>query len=109
MITSFPELQSLQLNEDDFFNGGYSLIFEISDVTEPSTFRKVASIPQWQLAMQEEYDYLRAQGTWMLVPPPHDRSIVGSEWVYKIKKNPNGSVSRYKARLAAQGFSGAWN
>ena len=41
----------------------------------------------------------------MLVPLPHDRSIVGSKWVYKIKKNPNGNVSRYKARLMAQGFS----
>ncbi|KAM1712704.1 hypothetical protein ACFX12_023548 [Malus domestica] len=60
---------------------------------------------QWQNAMQEEYDSLRAQGTWKLVPPPENRSIVGSKWVYKVKKNPNGSISRYKARLVAQGFS----
>ncbi|KAM1023651.1 hypothetical protein ACFX2A_045494 [Malus domestica] len=55
--------------------------------------------------MQEEYDSLRSQGTWVLVPSPSDRSIVGSKWVYKVKKNPDGSVSRYKARLVAQGFS----
>ncbi|KAM1170204.1 hypothetical protein ACFX2G_021110 [Malus domestica] len=55
--------------------------------------------------MQEEYDSLRSQGTWVLVPPPSDRSIVGIKWVYKVKKNPNGSISMYRARLVAQGFS----
>ncbi|KAM1940384.1 hypothetical protein ACFX13_028093 [Malus domestica] len=55
--------------------------------------------------MQAEYDYLQAQGTWSLVPSPSNRSIVGSKWVYKVKKNLNGSVSRYKARLVVQGFS----
>ncbi|CAL2270481.1 unnamed protein product [Prunus armeniaca] len=45
------------------------------------------------------------QGTWVLVPPPPNRNILGSKWIYKVKKNPDGSVSRYKARLVAQGFS----
>ena len=78
---------------------------EITDPTEPSCFRKAASISQWQNAMQEEYDSLRPQGTWILVPTRANRSIVGSKWVYKVKKNPDGSISRYKARLVAQGFS----
>lgn len=47
-----------------------------------------------------------AQQTWELVPPPaDDRSIIGSTWVYKLKKNPDGTISRHKARLVAQGFS----
>lgn len=32
---------------------------------------------------------------------------MGRKWIYKIKKNPNSTVSRYKARLVAQGFSQA--
>ncbi|XP_068314915.1 uncharacterized mitochondrial protein AtMg00810-like [Pyrus communis] len=55
--------------------------------------------------MQEEYNSLRAQGTRVLVPSPKDRAIVGSKWVYTVKKNPDGSVSTYKARLVAHGFS----
>ena len=101
LLATFPELHTLQLSDEDLFHGGYSFISEVTDATEPSCFRKAVSIPQWQCAMQEEYDSLRAQGTCVLVPAPKDRYIVGSKWVYKVKKNPDGSVSRYKARLVA--------
>ena len=39
--------------------------------------------------MQEEYNSLKAQATWILVPPPDDRAMVRSEWVYKVKNNSN--------------------
>lgn len=43
-------------------------------------------MPQWQKFMQEEYNAVQTQGTWVLVPPPTDRSIVGCKWVYEVKK-----------------------
>ncbi|CAN6571651.1 unnamed protein product [Malus baccata var. baccata] len=55
--------------------------------------------------MQEEYDTLQSQGTWHLVFPPTHRAVIGSKWVYKLKKNPDGSISRYKVCLVAQGYS----
>lgn len=53
--------------------------------------------------MQEEYDALQTQGTWKIVPSSSNIIVIGSKWVYKVKVNPDGSVSRYKARLVAQG------
>jgi hypothetical protein len=43
--------------------------------------------------------------TWDLVPPPDDACIVGSKWVFKVKRKANGEVDRYKARLVVQGYS----
>ena len=45
------------------------------------------------------------QGIWCLIPPPSYRSVIGSKWAYKIEKNPDGTISRYRARLVAQGYS----
>ncbi|KAM2974416.1 hypothetical protein FF1_000710 [Malus domestica] len=104
-IASSPELQTLQIIDESDFNGGFSFVAAIKDMDEPSTFRKASTIPQWQNVMQKEFNALKAQGTWELVSPPHNRMVIRSKWVYKIKKNSDGSVARYKARLVAQGFS----
>jgi len=55
--------------------------------------------------MQEEIDALHAQGTWDLVPLLHAKNLVGCKWVYRIKKNTDGSIARHKAHLVAKGFS----
>jgi len=54
--------------------------------------------------MQEEINALHAQGTWDLVPLPHAKNLVGCKWVYRLKKNADGSIARHKARLVAKGF-----
>lgn len=38
-----------------------------------------------------------------LVERPRDAKVIGSRWVYALKKDENGIVERYKARLVAQG------
>ena len=52
-----------------------------------------------------EYDSLLSNDTWDLVPLPKGKNIVGSHWVFKLKRNSDGSVERYKACLVAQGYS----
>ena len=36
---------------------------------------------------------------------PHGRKIVGSTWVWALKRNSLGEITRWKSRLVAQGFS----
>ncbi|XP_051210964.2 disease resistance protein RPM1-like [Lolium perenne] len=42
--------------------------------------------------------------TWQLIPPRPGVNIIDSKWVFKVKKNSDGSLERYKARLVAKGF-----
>ena len=63
---------------------------------------------KWKEAMEREIESHSKAGTWALVPAsqvPAGRKIVGSTWAFDVKRNADGSIARYKARLCAQGFS----
>jgi hypothetical protein len=72
--------------------------------TEPPTHQIASKYPHWCTAMDEEFTALQRQQTWSLVPHPPGKNIVGCKWVFKLKRNSDGSISRYKARLVAKGF-----
>lgn len=59
----------------------------------------------WEEAMNEEYNALMKMNVWDLVELPKGRRAIGCKWVYKIKRNADGSIERYKARLVAKGFT----
>ena len=55
--------------------------------------------------MDEEMNALDDSGTWELTPLPNEKKVIGCKWVYKVKHNADGSISRYKARLVAKGYA----
>ncbi|GJT34652.1 ribonuclease H-like domain-containing protein [Tanacetum coccineum] len=59
--------------------------------------------PIWCNAMYDEYNALVKNGTWILVPRPSDVNLVRSMWLLKHKFHADGTLSRYKARLVANG------
>ena len=74
---------------------------------EPTTMKEALSGPDaaaWQLAMDDEMASLIANDTWTLCEPPHGTKPIPAKWVYKIKRDSNGNIERYKARLVVQGF-----
>jgi hypothetical protein len=58
----------------------------------------------WHQAMVREMEAHLENGTWEPVKIPHGRKAIGSKWVFKVKRNPDGTVERYKACLVAKGF-----
>ena len=55
--------------------------------------------------MKEEIQKLEKQDTWKAVRRPEGANIVGSKWVFRLKKDANGAVTSHRARLVVQGFS----
>ncbi|GKB11430.1 ribonuclease H-like domain-containing protein, partial [Tanacetum coccineum] len=54
-------------------------------------------------AMHDEYNALIKNGTWILVPKPPIVNVVWSMWLFRHKHHADGSLSRYKAHLVANG------
>jgi histone deacetylase 1/2 len=54
--------------------------------------------------METELKMLNLQETWELVPYQKGMHVIGCKWVYKLKKNPDGSIFRHKAHLVAKGY-----
>ena len=61
--------------------------------------------PLWKAAMDKEIDTLERADTWTTISRPAGKNIVGSKWVFRIKRKSDGSVDKYKARLVARGFT----
>ena len=59
----------------------------------------------WSRAMDEEMANMESFGVWSLVPRPANKNVMSCKWVYKIKRNKDGSVARMKARLTSRGFT----
>ena len=60
---------------------------------------------QWFSAMEREMYSHRERGTWQLTPFPPGAKVVGSTWVFAIKRDQSGQIVKFKARLCARGFS----
>ena len=82
-----------------------SLTIEVDEPKSVSEALSSEHSTQWREALNSEYQSLIDNGAWELVPPPEGKNIVGSKWVLKVKRDANGNLDRFKARLVAQGYS----
>lgn len=78
-----------------------------SEPDEPQSFTeaiKAGDSASWQSAMQDEFNSLTKNKTWILVEKPNEKAI-SCKSVYKIKKDAESTAMKYKARLVAKGFN----
>jgi hypothetical protein len=55
--------------------------------------------------MDRELATLEGAQTWELVSRLPGKNVVGSKWVFRIKRNAEGKIQKYKARLVARSFT----
>jgi hypothetical protein len=70
-----------------------------------SGVREAMKYPRWRHTIFAELDVLTDNGTWTLVQPIKGQNVVECKLLFIIKRNPNGSIFRYKLRLVSKGFT----
>ena len=72
---------------------------------EPADYREALKDEGWKAAMKAEIRMIEKNKTWELVDRPKQQKVIGVRWVFRTKLNPDGSVSKLKARLVVKGYS----
>lgn len=82
----------------------YCLQADVKSDVEPTSYIEVVRFEHWRRAMQEEFDALKHQGTWRLVPPSQDQKLIGYHWVFKIKKGFNRKSGSLQSLVGCERF-----
>ena len=93
--------------DTDNLNTTIHYCYNVNSIDVPKSYSEAIisnDASEWDLAMQTEMRALEENDTFELVPPPKDKEIVGSKWVYAIKTNKDGT-DHFKARFVAKGYS----
>lgn len=79
--------------------------FRIDDLFVPKNIQEALEDSNWKLAVMEEMNALKQNGTWEIEELPKNKKPVGCKWVFTVKCHATGNIERYKARLVAKGFT----
>jgi len=75
---------------------------------DPINFHQAMESPnsqKWLNAMNEEMQSMKDNDVWDLIPLPEGVKPIGNKWIFKTKRDSNGDVERFKARLVVQGYT----
>lgn len=81
---------------------GERLLLSIND--EPWDYNEAKEKKVWCDACDDEIASIEKNKTWELVDLPIGAKAIGLKWVFKVKRNSDGSINKFKARLVAKGY-----
>ena len=103
--TKYPSSQYILVTSDG--DDPYSRYILLTGDGEPESFEEArthADNDKWMLAMKSEMESLLKNDTYELVEPPKDRKALKNKWVFKLKRDENEQLTKFKARLVVKGF-----
>ncbi|GJT14890.1 ribonuclease H-like domain, reverse transcriptase, RNA-dependent DNA polymerase [Tanacetum coccineum] len=93
-------------DEDDYEDDDIAILIRRSTRNKVLPTRKYNEAklkPRWLKAMKTELDSIVKNNTWKLVPLSKGVVPIGLKWLFKIKRNIDGSIMKYKVLLVAKG------
>ena len=61
------------------------------------SIHEVLKIPEWRKEVLEDVNALEKNETWVVTKLPTKKKVVSCKWIFTVKYNSDGSVSRFKA------------
>ena len=81
---------------------GERLLLSMND--EPWDYNDAKGKKVWCDACDDEIASIIKNKAWELVDLPIGAKAIGLKWVFKVKRNSDGSINKYKARLVVKGY-----
>ena len=81
---------------------GEEVLFFLNN--EPRNFGEAKNLKQWTRACEEEIESIVKNKTWDLVDLPYGAKPTDLKGVFKIKRNSDGTINKFKARLVAKRY-----
>ena len=79
-----------------------------SDYETPVTIEDALSGPyaqEWRAAIDLELSQIEKYKIWRKVVKPANAHVVGTKWVFKIKRKKDHSIDKFRARLVVKGYA----
>ena len=102
--------QSIGEDEEDLLIAAAMQEYALASGTEgePRSLKEALSgeeASKWRAAVQAKLEQIEKLGTWDIVEAPADANIVSSKFVFRLKRDEHGNITKYKACLVAHGFT----
>jgi hypothetical protein len=94
-------IQALEDDEDEAIM--CNAVATCIDPPNNNAAMKTEVADRWNIAIEDELKSVRDNRTWVVVDKPPDVKPLASRFVFKLKRDSDGAVERYKARLVARG------
>jgi len=99
-LLTFATLSMLESHQTEF---GFISEFELLEPKSQREARASAQCQEWITAEKIELKTIWDMGTFEIVDTPTHVLPLPSRFTYRIKRNKDGTISKYKARLVARG------
>nr|GEW22933.1 zinc finger, CCHC-type [Tanacetum cinerariifolium] len=98
-VRGFKDLNKIYESTQEVEIGNLLLIEE-----EPRNYKEASTYEKWIEAMEIELDLINKNNTWTLTTLPPEQKAIGLKLVYKTKRDAEGKIIKYKAKLVAKGY-----
>lgn len=89
---------------DEVTPDGYLVHFDLLVGSEPINYSEALNNEHWKEDLFKELQAIERKNTWELFKLPTYTKVIKVKWMLKLKHNPDGLITRHKARLVAQRF-----